>query len=73
MDVELRLDGAPLAVPIADDIGAIRRADAELGMVWRLFMRRTLEAAFAAGYVLVDCVFLPTAGWHYVLEKPIGI
>jgi len=61
------LAGAPLAVPIPDDIGAIRRADGPLGMAWRLFLRQALETAFAAGYVATDCVQLPEAGWHYLL------
>lgn len=63
-----RLDGTPLLVPIPNDIAAIRRADRELGMVWRHFMRHTLEAAFGAGYVVTDCLFLSSAGWHYLLE-----
>ena len=68
VDTELRLEGTLLAVPIPDDIGAIRRADRELGMAWRLFMRRALESAFAAGYTMVDCIQLEEAGWHYVLS-----
>lgn len=59
--------GAPLAVPVPDDIGAIRRTDPELGKVWRLYMRDVFEAAFGAGYVMVDCVNLPHQGWHYIL------
>jgi predicted GNAT superfamily acetyltransferase len=59
--------GAPLALPIPDDIGAIRRTDPELGKVWRLYVREVLEAAFAAGYVMVDCINLPEQGWHYIL------
>lgn len=67
-DAAPRLDGAPLLVPIPDDIAAIRRADAGLGLAWRLFLRETLEQAFAAGYVMSDCVLAPDAGWHYWLE-----
>lgn len=62
-------NGAPLAVPVPEDIGAIRRTDPELGKVWRLYMREVLEAAFAAGYVMVDCVNLPVQGWHYILTQ----
>jgi len=66
-DTDLPLDGRPLAVPIPDDIAAIRRSDAGLGMAWRLSMRHCLIDAFAAGYVITDC--LPAAGeWHYLLE-----
>lgn len=67
-DGVLPLDGRPLALPIPDDIAGIRRSDAPLGMAWRLFLRHHLEQAFAAGYVMTDCV--PRAGeWHYLLEQ----
>ena len=66
-DSHLALTGARLAVPIPDDISAIRRIDGALGMAWRLFLRETLETAFAAGYVTTGCVQLPGAGWHYLL------
>ncbi len=68
VDQEFVLDGRHVAVPIPDDIATMRRADHELGMAWRLFMRHTLESAFAAGYIMVDCIHLPGAGWHYLLE-----
>lgn len=68
-DAAPQLDGAPLLVPIPDDIAAIRRGDAGLGLAWRLFMRATLEQAFAAGYVMTDCTWREDAGWHYVLEQ----
>jgi predicted GNAT superfamily acetyltransferase len=64
----LHLDGAPLLTPIPDDIAALRRADAGLGLAWRLAMRETLTAAFAAGYRMVDCVLVAEHGWHYLLE-----
>ena len=67
-DGELSLDGRPLALPIPDDIAAIRRSDAALGMAWRLFMRHHLEQAFAAGYVITDCLNL-AGEWHYLLEQ----
>lgn len=69
VDVEPGLDGRPIAVPIPDDIAAIRRTDAELGMAWRFYMRRVLEDAFAADYVMTDCVHIGGAGWHYLLES----
>jgi hypothetical protein len=34
-----------------------------------MYMRAVLEAAFAAGYLMVDCVKLPEQGWHYILHK----
>jgi len=67
-DGQLSLDGRPLALPIPDDIAAIRRSDAALGMAWRLFMRHHLEQAFAAGYVITDCLNL-AGEWHYLLER----
>ncbi|MEZ4862348.1 MAG: hypothetical protein R3C14_13615 [Caldilineaceae bacterium] len=60
--------GAPLAVPIPDDIGAIRRTDPALGHAWRLYIREIFEAAFAKGYIMVDCVNLAEHGWHYILN-----
>lgn len=69
VEVEPVLDGHPLAVPIPDDITAIRRADAGLGMAWRLAMRHYLERAFAAGYVMTDCAHIDGLGWHYLLTR----
>lgn len=67
VDAPLPLDGRPLAVPIPEDIGLIRRTDGELSMAWRLYLRQVLEAAFAAGYVMVDCLHLESHGWRYIL------
>uniref|UniRef100_A0A7C1J9C0 N-acetyltransferase domain-containing protein n=1 Tax=Caldilinea aerophila TaxID=133453 RepID=A0A7C1J9C0_9CHLR len=72
VEVELPLDGRPLALPIPDDIADIRRTDPPLGMAWRMAMRAYLEQAFQAGYVMTDCVHLPDQGWHYVLEMQPG-
>ncbi len=68
VEQELRFDGRPVALPLPDDIAAIRRADAALALAWRLFMRHALEAAFAAGYAMVDCVDWPEHGWRYILQ-----
>jgi predicted GNAT superfamily acetyltransferase len=62
-------DGRPLAVPIPDDIAAIRRSDRELSLAWRFYLRAVLEEAFGAGYTMVDCIHLPDHGWHYVLVR----
>ncbi len=51
----LAFDDISLAVPIPEDIGALRRADPELALAWRYHLRAVLEAAFEAGYVMVDC------------------
>ena len=69
MENELRFESNLLAVPIPDDIGALRREDRGLGLAWRLFMRHALETAFEAGYLMVDCVHLDEIGWHYVLTR----
>jgi predicted GNAT superfamily acetyltransferase len=66
-DTALPLDGRPLAVPIPDDIGAVRRADQALSLAWRFYLREVLEGAFAAGYTMVDCIQLAEKGWHYIL------
>jgi len=63
------LDGRPLAVPIPADIAHIRRTDRELSMAWRLYVREVLETAFAAGYMMVDCVHLGDHGWRYILVR----
>ena len=67
----LRLDGAPLAVPIPDSVVALRERDMRVLLEWRLFLRSVLEQAFAAGYVLMDCIEIPHKGWCYImtLEK----
>lgn len=67
--VDLRIDGAPLAIPIPDEIGAIRRAEPQLGMEWRLFLRHALQTAFRAGYLIVDCVRTADGTWCYYLER----
>lgn len=67
VEMEPPLDGAPLAVPIPDDINLVRRMDRELGLAWRLYTRTVFEAAFAAGYTTVDCIYLANKGWHYLL------
>ena len=66
----LPLDGAPLAVPIPDDIAAIRAADGELALAWRFYLRRVFEEAFAAGYTMIDCTSLAGRGWFYMLTAP---
>ena len=62
-------DGRPLAVPIPADIAHIRSTDGELSMAWRMYMREVLETAFAADYMMVDCVRLGDHGWRYILVR----
>lgn len=66
-DQPLHLDGRALAVPIPDDITALRTADPALGNQWRLYLRRVLEQAFAGGYCIADFGHLANQGWHYAL------
>jgi predicted GNAT superfamily acetyltransferase len=67
-DTTPALDGAPLAVPIPEDINLVRQSDRELGLAWRFYTRDVFEAAFAAGYVAVDCLRLPDQNWYYLLR-----
>ena len=57
-----------IALPIPDDIAAIRSADSALSLDWRLYMRHVLETAFLNGYSMVDCVKIEQTGWHYLLK-----
>ena len=68
-ETTLSHDGRPLAVPIPSDISTIRRADRELSLAWRFYLRSVLEEAFDAGYTMVDCVHLTNHGWHYILVR----
>lgn len=63
-------DGRPIAVAMPDDIAALRRLDRDVALEWRYYVRRQLEAAFAANYQVVDCLHVPApsgAEWCYVL------
>jgi predicted GNAT superfamily acetyltransferase len=71
-EVMPRVDGAPIALPIPDDIAAIRARDGALSLAWRLYFRAVLEAAFAAGYTMVDCDTIQNSGWHYILIQEYG-
>lgn len=61
-------DGAPLAVPLPDDILTLRRRDPALALEWRFYVRAMLEQAFAAGYAVVDCLHVAQADWCYILS-----
>lgn len=67
VEATLTFDAPSIAVPVPDDIGALRRSDPTLGHTWRMYMREVLEGAFAAGYRMVDCVKLQEGAWHYIL------
>ncbi len=61
------LDGSPLALPLPDDIYVIRDIDNPLSMAWRLWLREALQSAFAAGYLIIDCVHHEDGQWRYLL------
>lgn len=71
-DGQAQLNGAPIALPIPDDIGALRRADRTLSLRWRAWLRAELERAFAAEYSVVDCLHVAGRDWCYILtpDKP---
>lgn len=60
-------DGTPFALPVPDDIYTIRAGDYGLGNAWRLWMREAMQSAFAAGYLLADCVRHADNQWRYLL------
>jgi predicted GNAT superfamily acetyltransferase len=66
------MDGLPFAMPIPEDIAALRRADRALSLEWRYFVRNTLEQAFAAGYTMVDCLHVAGSDWCYILKANAG-
>ena len=64
---EPQFSGRPVAVPIPSDLNAMLRQESPmLAMSWRLQLRKILEAAFEAGYVMVDCTQVEER-WHYLL------
>ncbi len=71
VESRLRLDGRPVAIPIPDSLSSLRTERRKLLVEWRLFQRELIEAAFARGYAIVDCVELFDIGAHYILT-PVG-
>ena len=69
VEAPLSLDGHPLAVPLPADISLARQADPALALAWRFYLRDVIEAAFSAGYTVVDCVHLGEYGWRYILVR----
>ena len=55
-------EGAPALVEIPAQFQQVRRADLELAGAWRLHTRALFEAAFAAGYAVVDFISRVEAG-----------
>ena len=67
LDEDTTFNATNIALPVPDEIGLIRRSDPGLGHAWRLYMRERIERAFAAGYLMVDCIKVADQGWHYIL------
>jgi predicted GNAT superfamily acetyltransferase len=66
-ETPLNFDGRAVGAPVPDDISAIRRQDRSLALAWRFALRNHLQSAYAAGYVLVDCLQVGDGEWNYVL------
>jgi predicted GNAT superfamily acetyltransferase len=47
---------AALSIPVPSRFQTIRESSTEAALAWRMAVRAAAEAAFAAGYVAVDCV-----------------
>ena len=55
-----------LAVP--SDFQAVKRADLQNGVAWRMHTRGVFEAAFAQNFIVTDLIYEPTLS-YYLLEK----
>jgi len=60
-------DGRAVAIPLPEQLALLRTHDVRRLQAWRQMQRSTFEAAFAAGYQVVDCVSIPDKGWNYIL------
>jgi predicted GNAT superfamily acetyltransferase len=60
-------DGRPVGIPLPEQLALLRTHDVRRLQAWRQMQRRYFEAAFAAGYQVVDCVSIPDKGWNYIL------
>lgn len=61
-------NGQPVAVPLPEHLAMLRTHDTQRLLDWRMMQRTLFEAAFAAGYQVVDCVAITDRGWHYILQ-----
>jgi predicted GNAT superfamily acetyltransferase len=61
-------DGAPVAVPLPEQLALLRTHDKQRLLEWRMMQRELFESAFYAGYQVVDCVAIAHRGWHYVMQ-----
>ncbi|MBI1878221.1 MAG: hypothetical protein HYR94_08350 [Chloroflexi bacterium] len=72
VDSLLDLGTSPLRLEIPADIHAIKAADMDLALDWRLRVREAFETYFAKGYLATDFISKMEQGErrnHYILEK----
>lgn len=62
-------DGRPYALPLPDNVDALRQAGGTLLYDWRMFVRQAAESCYSAGYMLVDCLQIDQE-WHYIFAPP---
>jgi predicted GNAT superfamily acetyltransferase len=60
--------GTAVAIPLPEQLALLRTHDKQRLLEWRMMQRTMFEAAFAAGYQVVDCLVIGDRGWHYVLQ-----
>ncbi len=68
-------EGEAVLVEIPAPIQAIKRTDPALALAWRMNVRETCEAAFAAGYTACDVVRVEgdTARVYYLLRRSVSM
>jgi predicted GNAT superfamily acetyltransferase len=60
-------DGQAVALPLPEQLAMLRTHDKTRLLAWRMMQRTYIEAGFAAGYHVVDCVQVAGRGWQYIL------
>jgi predicted GNAT superfamily acetyltransferase len=68
MDQMPAWDGQTVAIPLPEQLALLRTHDVDRLHAWRMMQRVCFEAAFAAGYHVVDCINVPQRGWHYLVR-----
>lgn len=69
----LPIAGDQLLIQIPAHFQAIKLADSGLGLAWREHTRALFEAAFAAGYTVVDLLFEHGQSYYLLQQFPFGI
>jgi len=68
----LPIAGDQLLIQIPARFQAIKLADSDLGLAWREHTRALFEAAFAAGYTVVDLLFEDGQSYYLLQQFPFG-